>query len=84
MQLLDALGIPRDQDLGDDAVGRRVIVTTKRGTKKTTGEPVIYVNGFAASANPGTAAPPAKAAARTPKQKVEAAGQGGSPDDIPF
>ena len=84
MQLLDALGIPRDQDLGDDAVGRRVIVTTKRGTKKTTGEPVIYVNGFAASANPGTAAPPAKAAARTPKQKVEAAGRGGTNDDIPF
>jgi hypothetical protein len=45
---------------------------------------VIYVNGFAASANPGTAAPPAKAAARTSKQKVEAAGQGGTNDDIPF
>jgi hypothetical protein len=76
------VGIPRDQDLGDDAVGRRVIVTTKRGTKKTTGEPVIYVNGFAASASQATQ--PAKPAARTPKQKVEAAGQGGTNDDIPF
>lgn len=87
MQLLDALGIPRDQDLGENAVGLRVIVTTKRGTKKTTGEPVTYVNGFAAAASPGAAVSPelaAKVAARTPKQKVEAAGQGGTNDDIPF
>ena len=82
MQLLDAVGIPRNQDLGENAVGRLVIVTTKRGTKKTTGEPTVYVNGFAASASQPAEA--AKPAARTPKQKVEAAGQGGTNDDIPF
>lgn len=86
MQLADCLGIARDDDLTqDNLVGRRVIVKTKRAESRK-GEPIVYVNRFAAVDQTATSEPPpaAKPAARTPKQKVEAAGQGGSNDDIPF
>lgn len=85
MQLADCLGIPRDDDLTQDRlVGRRVIVKTRRAENRK-GEPVVYVNRFVAADGAPTEPPPAaKPAARTPKQKVEAAGQGGTNDDIPF
>lgn len=83
IQLLAALGLPAETEIDNGLVGRRVAVTTKAGTKKTTGEPVVYINDFSSSessyeqdaANDKTAAKPARktAAAKTLGE-----------DDIPF
>lgn len=91
MQLLSSLGLPADADVDDTLVGRRVMVTTKAGTSKKTGLPVVYVNAFApaeaayeqADAN---AKPAAKPVARSQAAKAdrEFKANASSPDDIPF
>lgn len=84
MQLADCLGVQRDHDLTqDNLVGRRVIVKTRVGENKK-GERVVYINQFLAAGVSAATPPSAKPAARTTKQKVESAGQGGQSDDIPF
>ncbi len=86
MQLADAVGLARDAEFTDEIEGRRVLVTTARGIKKSTGDAVVYVNAFAAAAVPAweQEKPAAKPAAkRTATQKADAA-SGASGDDIPF
>ncbi len=69
-------------------IGKRVSVSTSIYTNERTGESKVQVDKW----NPGALAAeqakqekPVKAtAARTAKQRVEAAGQGGASDDIPF
>lgn len=80
MQLLAALGLPADAAVDESLEGRRVMVTTARGVSKRDGLPVVYVNAFAASSNPGQAAPPPAA---KPARKTAAAKTLGD-DDIPF
>lgn len=81
MQLADAVGVPRDQELGENLVGRTVSIVTKRGISKKTGEPVVYINGFISSGQPVAAAPVAKPAAR---KASTAAKVTTNADDIPF
>lgn len=87
--LLQALGLPSSAEIDQEIVGRRVTVTTKQATSKTTGQLVVYVNAFAApAAAPAFEAyrepPPApkQQAARTPLQKADKAVA--NSDDIPF
>jgi hypothetical protein len=80
MQLLAALGLPPDAAIDSSLDGRRVKVTTARGVSKRDGLPVVYVNAFAASSNPGEPAPPPAA---KPARKAAAAKTLGD-DDIPF
>jgi hypothetical protein len=61
-------------------VGRMVMIETAQDTRKD-GSQYVKVLKWHAGADP---LPASKPAARTPAAKVEAAGQGGSPDDIPF
>ncbi len=87
MQLADALGHPRDADFDASLVGRRVRLTTARGTKRTTGEPTVYANAYSQSATPAFEQhreDPPKPAARTPKQRAEKASSSVPQDDIPF
>jgi len=87
--LLQALGLPSSAEIDQEIVGRRVTVTTRQATSKTTGQLVVYVNAFAApAAAPAFEAyrepPPApkQQAARTPLQKADKAVA--NSDDIPF
>lgn len=89
VQLLKAIGLSASAEIDQELIGRRVTVTTKQGTNKTTGEAVVYVNAFAAPAS-ATAfesyrdpEPAAKPANRTPTQKADAASNAPG-DDIPF
>jgi len=90
MQLADALGIARDAELDDAIVGRRLVVVTKRGVSKKTGEPVVYINGFAAATEAPAWDPPAPAAetkrapARTQAAKAHREITEGQDDAIPF
>lgn len=91
MQLADALGISRDDGLGDNLLGGRVVIAARRGTSKKTGEPVVYVNGFTPSATPGFAAPAPEsaveakpAAKRTQAAKAHGQITEGNPDAVPF
>lgn len=76
MQLLECLGLPRDTDIDDGLVGRKVLVATKAGMSKKTGLPLVFVNGFSSAGV--TAEPPKPKATKPPKI---AKGDG---DDIPF
>jgi hypothetical protein len=89
LKLLNALGLPSSAEIDQEIVGRRVVVTTKQGVSKASGQAVVYVNAFAAA--PGAPAfesfrepEPAKQAARTPTQKADAASGVMPNDDIPF
>lgn len=89
IKMLAALGLPRETPLNIDLVGRRVVITTRQGTNKATGQPEVYVNAFAASSAPAfeqyREPEPAKAPAkRTPTQKADAASGTTNSDDIPF
>lgn len=91
MQLLAALGLPADADVDDTLVGRRVLVTTKGGVKKTTGEPVVYVNAIAAAEasferDQANAKPASKPVARSQAAKAHQSftANAAAPDDIPF
>jgi len=78
MQLLECLGLPRDTDVNDGLVGKKVEVITKAGMSKKTGLPLVYVNGFSAVQQPVAAT---TASAARPKPPKIAKGDG---DDIPF
>lgn len=71
-------------------VGKSVRVTTSIYTNERTGESKVQIDKWLEGGPRETVVkgfapePAAKPAARTPKQKVEAAGQGGQSDDIPF
>lgn len=69
----------------DQLVGRQVRVETVYGLAKS-GREYVRVEKWVAGPDPlpTPVAAAAKPAARTPAAKVEAAGQGGSADDIPF
>jgi hypothetical protein len=90
LKLLNALGLPSSAEIDQEVVGRRVVVTTKQGVNKSTGQAVVYVNAFAAA--PGAPAfesyrepEPAKPVAkRTPTQQADAASGVMPNDDIPF
>lgn len=89
MVLLDALGLPRETDMDESLVGRRVKVEIGRGVSKRTGEPQVYVNGFKPSDTPAfeqhSDEPAKPVAKRTATQKADAASAGTIPnDDIPF
>jgi hypothetical protein len=77
------VGISANQGLGPNLVDKRIVVTTKRGTKKS-GELTVFVNAVAASAHDQpTAREPAPPANRTPTQKADAATNAPA-DDLPF
>lgn len=89
MQLCDALGIPRDSDIGVSLVGQHLRVTTKQARKNgeqvfnKKGDPIVYTNAFLPS---GIAPPKPAATPRTGAAKVAKA-QGttvGDADDVPF
>lgn len=67
----------------DVLVGCQVQVDTVLGVAKS-GNEYIRIDKWHAGPEPLPAAVAKSAPARTPAAKVEAAGQGGSPDDIPF
>ena len=69
----------------EQLVGRQVRVETVYGIAKS-GKEYVRVEKWIAGPDPlpATVAAPAKPAARTPAAQVEAAGQGGASDDIPF
>jgi hypothetical protein len=84
-QICGAAGVPAPEKGGPAwspscLVGKRVLVETSIYTNERTGDSKVQIDKWLE----GAPQEPAKAAARTPKQKVEAAGQGGSTDDIPF
>lgn len=86
MQLADAMGISRDDELGENLLGGRVVAVVRQGTSKKTGEAVVYVNKFERSANPAVgiqAVEPKPAARRTATKKVDAVSAMPG-DDIPF
>jgi hypothetical protein len=64
-------------------VGRQVRVETVFGIAKS-GREYVRVDKWVAGPEPLPPAAAKPAPARTPAAKVEAVGQGGSPDDIPF
>lgn len=66
-------------------VGKQVNVSTSIYTNERTSESKVQIDKWHPGAVKAVSEKPAaKPAARTPKQKVEAAGQGGQSDDIPF
>lgn len=85
MQLADAMGLSRDDELGENLLGGRVVIACRRGVKKTTGESVVYVNRFERSANTSTvpASDPKPAPRRTSTKKADAVSAMPG-DDIPF
>ena len=68
--------------------GRRVLVTTKQGIKKTTGLATVYVNAFAASGAdqppPAPTSKPPAARSQDAKAHREFTANSSAPDDIPF
>lgn len=85
MQLADALGIARDDELGENLLGGRVVIVCRRGVSKKTGEAQVYVNRFERSANPAAvpASEPKPAPRRTATKKADAVSAMPG-DDIPF
>jgi hypothetical protein len=81
MQLLECLGLPRDTDVNDGLVGKKVEVITKAGMSKKTGLPLVYVNGFSAVQKWDTPndLPRPKASSPKPAKITK-----GDSDDIPF
>lgn len=92
-QLLSALGLPKDTDVGKGSLkGLRVTVTTKRAADKA-GEPIVdkrtglqrlWINGFAFAHQTAAAAEPVwRKNVETRKKSASNVSVGGS-DDIPF
>lgn len=85
-QICGAAGVPAPEKGGPAwspacLLGKRVQVETSIYTNERTGDSRVQIDRWLEGAVQEPAKP---AAARTPKQKVEAAGQGGANDDIPF